>query len=273
MSKDTQTAHKTEYILMSDIRADDAFNCRGQITMPSVIELANNIRKQGLLQPIVVGPIEEDGKRLLVAGYRRYKAHAYLKYERIFCVIRDDLTDHHALMLMNLQENLQRVNLDILEEGRAIQRLIDEGVGDVAKVAKLLNRNQAWVETKLQSILLPKELHKDILAGTFTAKNVRELYKSMTTKSVEQFYEDVRWLKDEKYKGKKNVTLNLREAERRKEVGAKQRCRAEVYSLQKKLSDTFGVECLASKVLGWVNGHVTGTQLDDAVQDELSKCL
>jgi ParB-like chromosome segregation protein Spo0J len=113
-------------------------------------------------------------------------------------------------MLMNLQENLQRVNLDVIQEGQAIQRLLDEGVDGgkgTQALAKLLNRNVAWVDTKLQAIKLPAPLHKDIIEGKFTAKNVRELYKSMTTKSVEDFYADVRWLKDERYKGKKNVTL------------------------------------------------------------------
>jgi hypothetical protein len=113
-------------------------------------------------------------------------------------------------------------------------------------------------------------LHKDIVEGKFTAKNVRELYKSMTTKSVEDFYADVRWLKDERYKGKKNVTLASREAEKKKEIGAKQRGRAEVYRMQKVLADTLGAECLPAKTLGWVNGHVTGTQLEDAIQDEIA---
>ena len=268
-NKDEKLAHKTDYLPLTGIRADDAFNCRGQISMPSIIELANNIKAQGLLQPIVVGPVEADGKRLLVAGYRRYKAHQYLKMEKVFCVIRDDLTDHHALMLMNLQENLQRVNLDIIQEGQAIQKLIDEGL-ERHKLPKLLNRNTAWVDTKLEAIKLPPALHKDIISGQFTAKNVRELYKSMTTKSVEEFYEDVRWLKEERFKGKKNVTLASREAEKKKEVGAKQRTRAEIYRLQKVVASTFGADSFPAKLLGWVNGHVTGAQIEEAMQDEIA---
>lgn len=269
MKKDDEIAHVTAYLPLTDIRADHSFNCRGQITMPSIIELANNIKTQGLLQPVVVGPVGADGKRLLVAGYRRYEAHQYLKADKIFCVIRDDLTDHHTLLLMNFQENLQRVNLDMIQEGQTIQRLRDEGI-PAAKIHKLLNRTESWVDTRLQAIQLPKDVQKEILAGVFTAKHVKQLYNSFTSKKLEDFYDDARWLKEQRQSGKKNVTLATREAEQRKEFGARQRTRAEIYKMQKVMADSFGQDSLPPKILGWVNGHVTGLQLEDSIQDAIS---
>ena len=262
----SEPEYKTEYLPLSAIRVDDEFNCRGAFTMASIADLAKQIKDYGLLQPVVVGPVEEDGLRLLVAGYRRFAAHRYLKRDKIACVLRDDLTDHKTLMLTNFEENVQRVNLNILEEGNAIQRMLDGGL-TIPAIAKRLGKAPAWVEVKVQAIKLPVQLHADILNGRFTQKHVRELYRVMTKESTEDFFSYVRWLKDARDKDVKDTSLKKYQAFKRKEIDAKSRTKTEVYELQKVIAESLGQQCFVAKVLGWVNGHVTGKEIYDKIQD------
>ena len=88
---------------LSQIFADSNFNCRGHITPQSILELAVDIEEQGMLQPVVVGPKGEDGRRLLLVGYRRYASHEYLGRETIMCSIRDDIVDKVEQTFTNLR--------------------------------------------------------------------------------------------------------------------------------------------------------------------------
>ncbi len=121
---------------------DADFNCRGQFTLQSVSDLAESIRLRGggvelkgLDYPIVVQPIADMvGEKpagfdyRLIAGHRRYRAmEVFLKWVRVPAMIRSGLSDHEARML-NFVENLERKDLNPLEEARAMARLYPDGV-------------------------------------------------------------------------------------------------------------------------------------------------
>ena len=95
-------------------------------TLESINELAQSIKQDGLNFPLVVQPWH--GGYRLICGFRRYQAIAtILKWTKIPVMIRSDLSDAEAQRL-NLSENLERKNLNILEEARALQKIYPEGI-------------------------------------------------------------------------------------------------------------------------------------------------
>jgi len=86
-------------------------------------ELADSIRAQGLIQPIIVRPIARD-RYEIIAGERRWRAAQLAELREVPCVVRE--SDDHAALAMALIENIQRENLNPIEEALGLQRLIDE---------------------------------------------------------------------------------------------------------------------------------------------------
>jgi len=121
----------------------------------SLQELANSIREQGVVQPIVVRPITA-GRFELIAGERRWRAAQLAGLQEIPAVIKD-LTDQ-AAAAVSLIENIQRENLNPLEESRALQRLIDEFDMTHQQVAEAVSRSRATVS----NLLRLRDLNDDV---------------------------------------------------------------------------------------------------------------
>lgn len=269
--KENELQHITQMVPLTEIKADADFNCRGDdITPQNVYELSQDIKKNGLLQPVVVGPVEADGLRRLIAGYRRFMAHKVLKREEIFCSIRDDMTDHNALLLMNLRENVQRVDLNKVQEAKALSRLLELGLTE-EQMAKELNKSRGWVQIRTMIRALPTELHTNVLDGTFTDTNVRELYTSMCNDSRDTFIEKVKWLKNEKAKGKKGVTLKDRPKDEPEVLVKRVRSKEEMYRLQARIHTMFYTGHIAAVVIAWATGAITSEDLEASLKEECEK--
>lgn len=118
-------------------------------------ELAESIKAQGVVQPIVVRPISA-GRFELIAGERRWRATQLAGLQEIPAVIKD-LNDQ-AAAAVSLIENIQRENLNPLEESRALQRLIDEFDMTHLQVAEAVSRSRATVT----NLLRLKDLNEDV---------------------------------------------------------------------------------------------------------------
>lgn len=121
----------------------------------SLQELANSISAQGVVQPIVVRPLQ-GGRFELIAGERRWRATQLAGLSEIPAVIKD-LNDQSAAAV-SLIENIQRENLNPLEESRALQRLIDEFSLTHQEVAETVSRSRAMVT----NLLRLKDLNEDV---------------------------------------------------------------------------------------------------------------
>ncbi|MFP6626997.1 MAG: ParB/RepB/Spo0J family partition protein [Deltaproteobacteria bacterium] len=135
-------------------------------------ELANSIREQGLIQPIVV--TERPGGYELVAGERRLRAAARAGLERIPVVIKNHLSERDLLELA-LVENLQREDLTPLEEGRAFQRLIVEHGLTQEQVAKRVGKSRAAVANTVRLLALPEPVREAIEAELISEGHARAL--------------------------------------------------------------------------------------------------
>ncbi len=143
-----------------DIIQRGKYQPRRHMDPTALEELANSIRVQGLMQPIVVRAIGE-GRYEIIAGERRWRASQQAGLDRIPALVRD-VPDQVAIALA-LIENIQRQNLNPLEEAMALQRLQDEFELTQAQVAEAVGKSRSGVTNLLRLLALAEEA-KDLLA-------------------------------------------------------------------------------------------------------------
>lgn len=130
-------------------------------------ELAESIRQQGIMQPIVVRGIGE-GRYEIIAGERRWRASQLAGLDRVPALVRD--VPDEAAVAMALIENIQRENLNAMEEAMALQRLQDEFDLTQAEVAEAVGKSRTTVTNLLRLINLSDEVktmleHGDLEMG------------------------------------------------------------------------------------------------------------
>jgi ParB family chromosome partitioning protein len=134
-------------------------------------ELAASIRAQGVLQPLLVRR-NGDGYEL-VAGERRWRAALRAGLKEIPAVVRS-VTDHQALELA-LVENLQREDLNPIEEARALRRLQEDFGFTQEEIADKVGRSRPAVANSMRLLLLPEEVQNEVSAGKISAGQARAL--------------------------------------------------------------------------------------------------
>ena len=134
------------------------FQPRRDFNAESLQELADSIRAQGVVQPVVVRPLP-GGRYELIAGERRWRAAQMADLHDIPAVVRD--VPDQAAMAMGLIENIQRDDLNPLEEASALQRLLDEFGLTHQDVAEAVGKSRATVTNLLRLL----ELNEDVKAA------------------------------------------------------------------------------------------------------------
>lgn len=247
------------YIPLVDIEIDDEFNCRGELNHVDVSALAQDIAKNGLIQPVVVRPLL-NGKFGLVAGFRRTKAHQILEKETIAAVVRDNLSETDA-GIINLIENINRENLNLLQEAKAVVNLLrkDPLLGRNG-LAEKLQKSPGWVQIRLMVADMPKEIQQELASGDYTQQEIRDLY---SLKTPEERFAAIKLLKDNKSKG-------LSKPARLKSVNADSkhpRNRKEIFAMMDHIREVmdFG---FWSRCLAWASGEITDTDLYETLEKE-----
>ena len=137
-------------------------------------ELSESIKNYGIIQPITVRKIYDDIYEI-VAGERRYKAVKMLKMETVPAVIIEAKEEESAAM--SLIENLQREDLDFIEEAMAFERLISEFGLNQTQLAQKLGKSQSAVANKLRILKLPQSIIEKLREGKLTERHGRALLK------------------------------------------------------------------------------------------------
>ena len=135
-------------------------------------DLASSIRAHGVVQPIVVRPIQ-DGFFQLIAGERRWRASQRAGLTRIPAVVRE--TGEHAALEIALIENLQREDLNPIEEAQAYERLIVEFALTQEEVARRVGKNRATVANMLRLLRLPPEVQEWLKENKITTGHAKAL--------------------------------------------------------------------------------------------------
>lgn len=145
--------------------------------LEDIAELAQSIRENGLIQPIVVQRMPGEPGYRIVAGHRRHAAVQKLGWAKVPCVVRRDMLPDEELLAM-LVENGQRAGLDPIEEARALQRLINGGL-TIAEVARRVGRSVATVNGRLLLLQLPIGEQEEVRAGHYTLTHATNLVRDV----------------------------------------------------------------------------------------------
>lgn len=148
------------------------FQPRMEIKPESLEELKASIKKSGVIEPIVVRPVAH-GTYELVAGERRLRASQQLGIQDVPAIIKT-LTDREALEF-SLIENIQRENLNPLEEARGYARLLDEFGHTQEEVADAVGKNRATVANMLRLLTLSAEIQKGLGEESITMGHAKAL--------------------------------------------------------------------------------------------------
>jgi len=137
-------------------------------------ELANSIKKKGIIQPIAVRPNKiENGKYEIVAGERRWIAAQRAGLHEIPVTILD-LSDVESLEVA-IVENIQRDDLNPIEEARGYKRLSQEFNYDHESIAKLMSKSRSHISNTLRLLTLPSDVISMLEEGTLTSGQARPL--------------------------------------------------------------------------------------------------
>jgi len=136
-------------------------------------ELIHSIKMIGLVNPIVVRPLD-DGCFEIIAGHRRFQACKQLGWKKVPCQVVD-LNERKAFELA-LVENIQAKSLNPIEEALAFKKYVEEkGWGSVSELAKRIGKSQSYVSARLSLLKLPKEIQEAIISRQITPSVAQEL--------------------------------------------------------------------------------------------------
>lgn len=134
--------------------------------------LASSIAARGVIQPIIVSPLGS-GRYRLVAGERRWRAAQKARLHEIPAVVRE--LDQREVMALALIENLQREDLNPIEEARAYQKLADDEGMTQAEIAKLVDKSRSHVANFQRLLSLPDTVLAFVAEGTLSMGHARAL--------------------------------------------------------------------------------------------------
>lgn len=156
-----------------DLIDRDETQPRKNFAQDNLLELQKSIEAHGILQPLVVTKTD-DGRYRIIAGERRFRAARAAHLTSIPVVIKEDLTSRQALE-MALIENLQREDLNPMEEALALNRLIKDHQLTHAEVADRIGKSRSAITNAIRLLELPEELSERVAAGALSAGHARAL--------------------------------------------------------------------------------------------------
>ena len=164
---------ETNKIPIKDITRNK-FQPRKSFSKESLEELTNSIKERGIIQPIVVRPDKSsEGKYEIIAGERRWLASQHAGLHEVPVVILD--VDDVKSLEFAIVENVQRQDLNSIEEARGYQRLIDDFDYNQEKLSKFIGKSRSYIANSLRLLSLPEEVLIMVEKGSLSAGHARAL--------------------------------------------------------------------------------------------------
>mgnify|MGYP001265309898 CR=1 FL=1 len=214
--------NKTKISISSIVR--NKFQPRKKFEKESLEELTNSIRERGIIQPIIVRKSEDqDDKFEIIAGERRWQAAQNAGLHQVPVIIIN--ADNLKSLEFAIVENVQRKDLNPIEEAQGYKRLIDEFNYDQEKVSKFIGKSRAHIANFLRLLMLPQKVinliidekisqgHAKILVGLDNAELMAEkiISKKLSVRQTENL---VRLIKSNKFvKNNKKKESNILDLE------------------------------------------------------------
>ena len=170
---DTSKKIETNKVSIKDIKRNK-FQPRKYFGKESLVELTNSIKEQGVIQPIVVRPDKSfAGKYEIIAGERRWLASQNAGLHEIPVVILN--VDDVKSLEFAIVENVQRQDLNPIEEARGYQRLVDDFNYNHEKLSQLIGKSRSYIANSLRLLSLPEDVLLMVERGNLSAGHARTL--------------------------------------------------------------------------------------------------
>lgn len=160
-------------------------------------ELASSIKKYGVLQPIVVSKVAKETERgmdvdyEIIAGERRWRAAKMAGLPHIPVIVRDDLDEHRMRLEVALVENLQRENLNVLEEAEAYARLAGEFDLTQQQIADKVGKSREVVANTVRVLNLPANIKEAIRSGKVERTQARALLAFKEPEKQQEMFKQI----------------------------------------------------------------------------------
>jgi len=206
---DSKKKVETNKVSIKDL-SRNKFQPRKHFNKENLEELTNSIKEQGVIQPIVVRPDKaNDGKYEIIAGERRWLASQNAGLHEVPVVILD--VDDIKSLEFAIVENVQRQDLNPIEEAKGYQRLINDFNYNQEKLSKFIGKSRSYIANSLRLLGLPGDILDMVELGNLSAghartliglNNASELAKKIIQKklSVRQSEVLARQFRDKKFK-------------------------------------------------------------------------
>jgi ParB family chromosome partitioning protein len=224
---------ETKKTITLDKIKSNRFQPRNRFDEVKLQELAHSIKKHGLAQPFLVAASIVPGEYEIIAGERRYRASKLAGNKDIKAIVKQSADDKQRFDLA-LVENLQREDLDSIEEARAFKRLIEEFGYTHEQISEVVGRERSMITNALRLLSLPEDVqllitegkispgHGKILAGIEDENRIRTilsriLNERLSVRVVEKIIAGLKTEKKSKGQKKQEIELiNLKEEIQRK---------------------------------------------------------
>ena len=227
---ETKTEVNINKLSISDL-VSNKFQPRKIFDEENLQDLTNSIKKRGIIQPIIVRKSSDDSSKFeIIAGERRWLAAQKAGLHDVPVVITD--VDDLKSLEFAIIENVQRNDLNALEEARGYQRLINEFSYDQEKVAEFIGKSRSHITNFLRLLTLPNGVlklietkkitpgHAKILVGLdnseFVANKIVE--KNLSVRQAENFVKIFK-IKKQSFKGPRDINLQSLENSVRDKIG------------------------------------------------------
>ena len=162
--------------------APNPYQPRKEMDPSALRQLSESIKEKGIIQPLLVRKVEGGGYEL-IAGERRWQAAKMAGLEKVPVIVKSDISQADRLELAII-ENIQRQNLNAMEEAEAYDRLMREFGHTQEEVAQKVGKERSTVANTLRLLQLPDFAKVDLMAGVISAGHARVILSAPDEKSM-----------------------------------------------------------------------------------------
>lgn len=168
-----QSAQRLDQLIAVEKLFPNPNQPRRDFTPEALEDLASSIRQKGVLQPLIVRPISGTDTFEIVAGERRWRAAQMAQVHRLPVVVRD--FDDTEVLEVAIIENIQRADLNAIEEAAGFRQLMDRFGHTQEKIAEALSKSRSHIANLLRLLNLPMDVQGHIRDGKLSAGHARAL--------------------------------------------------------------------------------------------------
>jgi len=161
LTEQPKSDNKLSEDILLETLTENPYQPRLEIKKDELDDLTNSIKQNGLIQPIIVAK-NENGGHIIIAGHRRVEAHKLLNKKTIKAILLENVA-HEQLAILPLIENLQRSDMNPIENAIAFKRLLNEKIiKSQDELADLISVSKSWLSRTLSILKLPNKLLEQI---------------------------------------------------------------------------------------------------------------